>query len=60
MFSLSVSLITANLLLIFLAVFVAIPFYWIARNEEKILIEQFGDEYLEYMKTSGRFFPRLN
>jgi len=59
LFSLSVSLITANLLLILLAISVAVPFFWIARAEEEILIEQFGDEYLEYMKITGRFFPRL-
>lgn len=59
LFSLSVSLITANLLLILLAIFVVIPFFWIARAEEEILIEQFGEEYLEYMNITGRFFPRL-
>jgi protein-S-isoprenylcysteine O-methyltransferase Ste14 len=59
LFSMSVSLISANLLLILFAVFVGIPFYWIARSEEEILIDQFGDEYLEYMKYTGRFFPRL-
>jgi protein-S-isoprenylcysteine O-methyltransferase Ste14 len=60
LFSLSVSIITANLLIILFAVAVAIPFYWIARAEEKILLEQFGEEYLEYMKSTGRFFPRLS
>jgi len=59
LFSLSVSLITANLLLILLAISVAIPFFWIARAEEEILIEQFGEDYLEYMNITGRFFPRF-
>lgn len=27
-------------------------------KEEKMLIEEFGDEYLEYMKRSGRYFPK--
>lgn len=27
--------------------------------EEEKLIEKFGDEYREYMKRTGRFFPRL-
>ena len=57
LFSISVSLITANLLLILLAISVAIPFFWIARAEEELLIEQFGEEYLEYMKVTGRFVP---
>ncbi|UCG00917.1 MAG: isoprenylcysteine carboxylmethyltransferase family protein [Candidatus Heimdallarchaeota archaeon] len=59
LFSLSVSLISANLLLILFAISVAIPFHWITRAEEELLIEQFGEEYLEYMQTTGRFFPRL-
>lgn len=59
LFSLSVSLITANLLIILLAIAVAIPFHWITKAEEKILIEQFGKEYLDYMKITGRFFPNF-
>ncbi|MFX1254212.1 MAG: methyltransferase [Promethearchaeota archaeon] len=59
LFSLSVALISANLLLIFFAIAIAIPFYWIAKTEEKMLIEQFGNEYLEYMQSTGRFLPRF-
>jgi protein-S-isoprenylcysteine O-methyltransferase Ste14 len=59
LFSLSVSLISANLLLISFAILVVIPFYWITKAEEALLIEQFGEEYLMYMQTTGRFFPRL-
>ncbi len=28
-------------------------------KEEANLIEKFGDEYREYMKHTGRFFPKL-
>jgi protein-S-isoprenylcysteine O-methyltransferase Ste14 len=28
-------------------------------KEEANLIEKFGDDYLEYMKRTGRFFPKL-
>jgi protein-S-isoprenylcysteine O-methyltransferase Ste14 len=59
LFSLSVSLISANLLLILFAFFLSIPFYWITRIEESLLIDQFGDEYLEYMKRTGRFVPHI-
>ena len=59
LFSLSVSLITANLLALFFAVCIALTFIWIAKAEEEILIEQFGEEYLEYMKVTGRFLPRF-
>jgi protein-S-isoprenylcysteine O-methyltransferase Ste14 len=27
-------------------------------REEEMMIEQFGDEYREYMKRTGRFFPK--
>ena len=30
------------------------------RIEEARLIEKFGDDYRQYMKTTGRYFPRLN
>ncbi|NHJ14036.1 MAG: isoprenylcysteine carboxylmethyltransferase family protein [Candidatus Thorarchaeota archaeon] len=59
LFSLSVSLISANLLLILFAIFLSIPFHWITRIEETLLIDQFGDEYLEYMKHTGRFLPPI-
>ncbi len=31
-----------------------------ADKEEEQLIEKFGDAYREYMKTTGRFFPKFN
>jgi protein-S-isoprenylcysteine O-methyltransferase Ste14 len=38
---------------------VAIPGYLqIANEEEKMLIQRFGDEYVTYQKTVGRFFPK--
>lgn len=39
---------------------VAIPGYLqIVREEEKMLIQRFGDEYITYQKTVGQFFPKL-
>jgi protein-S-isoprenylcysteine O-methyltransferase Ste14 len=39
---------------------VAIPGYYRATvHEERLLIERFGNEYLEYQKRTGRFFPKL-
>ncbi|MBU1179966.1 isoprenylcysteine carboxylmethyltransferase family protein [Patescibacteria group bacterium] len=29
------------------------------KDEEKIMIEKFGDEYKEYMKRTGRLFPKI-
>jgi protein-S-isoprenylcysteine O-methyltransferase Ste14 len=31
----------------------------IVREEEKMLIQRFGDEYIIYQKTVGQFFPKL-
>lgn len=58
MFSFSLALTTSNLLVLSLAVLVIVPFLWIARMEEKLLLETFGEDYREYMKRTGRFFPR--
>ncbi|MGW8315951.1 MAG: methyltransferase family protein [Bacteroidales bacterium] len=35
-------------------------YIWIARYEEKILVEEFGDDYLNYKKKVGMLFPRIN
>jgi len=37
-----------------------IGLYFQAVDEEKILIEYFGEEYLEYMKKTGRFFLKIH
>lgn len=53
------SLVTANW---FLALTGGIGFGLIVlrtRIEEEKLIERFGEDYKEYMKRTGRFFPRL-
>jgi protein-S-isoprenylcysteine O-methyltransferase Ste14 len=37
----------------------SIPFFIkIAKKEETNMVQQFGDQYREYMKSTGRFFPR--
>lgn len=59
MFSFSLALTTSNILVLFFAVLVIVPFPWIARMEEKMLLETFGEDYREYMSKSGRFFPRI-
>jgi protein-S-isoprenylcysteine O-methyltransferase Ste14 len=58
MFSLSMALTTSNLLVLLFAALVVVPFPWIARAEEEMLLETFGEDYREYMERTGRFFPR--
>lgn len=59
LFSISMSLVSSNLLLILFSVLVALPFPWIAMREEAMLTDQFGDEYRTYMKRTGRFLPPI-
>lgn len=33
---------------------------WRTKIEEEKLIERFGDDYMEYMKRTGQFLPRLH
>jgi len=41
------------------ALCVVIGMYPTARTEEEMLIERFGEEYIEYRRQVGMFFPRL-
>lgn len=57
LFSFSVGVISSNLLLILFAVLIVIPFPWLARREEEMLLDELGEEYGHYMRRTGRFFP---
>jgi protein-S-isoprenylcysteine O-methyltransferase Ste14 len=59
-FSLGISLATANFLIICFAILLIILCPFIARKEEQMMLQEFGDEYREYMKRSGRFFPKIS
>jgi len=53
------SLISGFSLFLLLTLF-SIPFFNnVARKEEAVMVQQFGDEYRKYMKCTGRFIPRL-
>jgi protein-S-isoprenylcysteine O-methyltransferase Ste14 len=58
-FSLGISLVTANFLIICFAILTIIPFPFVARKEEQMMLQTFGDEYRGYMERSGRFFPKI-
>jgi protein-S-isoprenylcysteine O-methyltransferase Ste14 len=55
----SFALIAANWFMA-LATLLGFVMLWVRLpNEERYLLERFGDEYKEYMKRTGRFVPRL-
>ncbi len=56
-FSLAVAFISSNLLILIFAILIAIPFHWITQKEERMLTDQFGEDYLSYMDRTGRFLP---
>lgn len=58
-FSFAMALTTSDLLVLVFAILVILPFPWIAREEEQMLLKTFGEEYREYMRRTGRFFPRI-
>lgn len=33
--------------------------HWAIRYEEELMIEIFGDQYLDYQNNTGRFLPKL-
>jgi protein-S-isoprenylcysteine O-methyltransferase Ste14 len=59
LFFFGLSLVSANLLVIIFALLLMAAFPFWVRVEEEKMIEVFGEEYIEYMKRTGRFFPAL-
>lgn len=58
-FNLGLFLICANLILLVIVVLGLIVVASRMRVEERMMIEQFGDEYRDYMQRTGRFFPPI-
>ncbi len=50
---------TANWLTALAPIGFALFFILRVPNEERMMVEAFGEEYLEYMKYTGRFVPRV-
>jgi protein-S-isoprenylcysteine O-methyltransferase Ste14 len=53
------ALFTANMVFALLALLTIIGLILRVPKEEKMMIEQFGDEYKKYIQITGRFFPRF-
>jgi protein-S-isoprenylcysteine O-methyltransferase Ste14 len=59
MYELSWVLVSANLLFLVYPVFSVFLIAVRIPREERMLLEQFGEEYRVYMKRTGRLLPRL-
>jgi protein-S-isoprenylcysteine O-methyltransferase Ste14 len=53
------ALFTANMFFVLMALLTIMFIFLRVTREEKMLIEHFGDEYVKYMDTTGRYFPRF-
>jgi protein-S-isoprenylcysteine O-methyltransferase Ste14 len=53
------AILTANMGFVFMAVLTIVFLILRVPREEKMMIEQFGDEYIHYMQNTGKFFPRF-
>jgi protein-S-isoprenylcysteine O-methyltransferase Ste14 len=56
---LSIALVSVNLLIIILIILAIISIIIRLPEEEEMLITEFGDDYTNYIKETGRFFPKL-
>ncbi len=57
--NLGMILLTANIPLIIFAILGVPLTYLRMKDEERMMVEQFGSEYEEYKKKTGRIFPKL-
>ena len=59
LFTLSTVLLAANLFVTIFGLLICIMLYPISKQEEQMLINEFGDQYKAYMNRTGRFLPRI-
>jgi protein-S-isoprenylcysteine O-methyltransferase Ste14 len=54
----SLALLTANWVFVIFAALTLVGLFARAPREEQMMLDQFGDEYREYMRKTGRFWPK--
>ncbi|MFX0167858.1 MAG: isoprenylcysteine carboxylmethyltransferase family protein [Candidatus Hodarchaeota archaeon] len=59
LFTLSMVLVASNLFVTIFGFLLIIMFYPNSKQEEQMLLNQFGDQYRVYQRQTGRFFPRI-
>ena len=57
---LSLALVSANWFFVAFLVLSLVGLCLRVPKEERMLLDQFGDEYRAYMQRTGRFFPKLS
>lgn len=60
LFFLCQALIAANALIFALVIFSGLLLHLRVPREEAALIAKFGDDYRQYMRKTGRYFPKIN
>lgn len=55
----SLTLLTANWIFVGACMLTFAGLLWRIPKEEQMMLETFGEEYREYMKRTGRFFPKF-
>lgn len=58
-FNSAMVLVSTNWLLILLIIIGLFLLYWRIKAEEQMMLDQFGDEYRIYMKSTGRLLPKV-
>lgn len=58
LFYIALTLMSFSLASLGMTVVIFIFYDFLARHEEKLMIKRFGDEYRDYMKSTGRWMPR--
>jgi len=58
-FNFAMVLVSTNWLLILLIIVGLFLLYWRIKAEEQMMLDQFGDEYRIYMKSTGRLLPQI-
>jgi protein-S-isoprenylcysteine O-methyltransferase Ste14 len=48
-----------NLWIIAPVIFFTLWWYWETKQEEKVLSEKFGEEYVKYKRKIGMFLPKI-
>jgi protein-S-isoprenylcysteine O-methyltransferase Ste14 len=55
----ALSLLTANWIFVAICALSILGLLWRVPKEEQMMIESFHDDYKDYMKRTGRFFPEF-